>query len=426
MTNWLQKIGNSPFGIILGLLLIIVTLGLLFSNESKFDPNQLANKAESISTNQNYSNQYDRLVAVTGKLGSTKKLNDNLLLKDGNYLAINRTVEIFSDSTEIYQDNSSKELNCSLGWIPITNENNSTINNKSKCPVVLQELESKEFINKDIRLGDYFFDFNQTGLPDYTTLQLESEILDLSALNKTTTSPEESSDANSQSQPKIDPIIEQNYIFIGTGTFEVPNNGDIRISYQVIFENQTATIFGKIQGTAIIPYKHQDGQIFYTLRSGDYPEALLSFTNNNNNLWVYRILSYILFWLALIILLSPIQGTLNLIPVIGNLSKNFFVVFCLLVSFFLTIFTVYFTAILNNLFLLILLTFVTGGSILVLSYKGANKISKNNSFKYNSQPIDRHKIIDRQRTKVSSSVAKKEKTKSIKKSRTRKSKDLPL
>ncbi|MGD0577268.1 MAG: TMEM43 family protein, partial [Candidatus Staskawiczbacteria bacterium] len=97
-TGYGSKIVNSISGVIFGLLLFVGSFVVLYLNEGRVDLSSIAKTAVEISsaTVNADSSLNGKLVSATGIVSSTGNIGDNLFLNPGNYIAVERKVEMYS------------------------------------------------------------------------------------------------------------------------------------------------------------------------------------------------------------------------------------------------------------------------------------------------------------------------------------------
>ncbi len=393
MTNWIQKIGNSVTGIIFGIILLTISVGVLFWNEGRVNQADLARRAIPLSANETQENQAGTLVALTGLTNSDQLLGDGVYLNPGNYLAVDRTVEIFAWKEEAKTENEQTTYTYSKIWTEMP-EDSSEFKDPTNHQNSSKTIENQRLINDATFVGDYFFEADKTGLSRYEELTLNDKVISITALDSNTL---EDSQEVQESE-----IVEQNYVFLGQGSLTEPKIGDQRVSYQVVNPGETVTIFGKLQDFSIAPYRYNENDLFYELREGTYDEAINSFNNEyNTGMWIFRIVGFVLMWIALLMLLSPVQVTLNLIPVIGPLAKNFLTLFTFLLAGIFSILTIFFSIIVHNLFLLILIIVIIGFALTLYFYRRKVSLEKSqNSPVQEAQFMSRQQVLSNQTGKV--------------------------
>lgn len=94
-TGWLQRIFNSIIGVGIGIILFVASFFVLFLNEGRTNFADVARDAIVLST-QPHPSDIGKLVSVTAAVSSKRSLGDNLFLRPGKYIAMERVVEMYA------------------------------------------------------------------------------------------------------------------------------------------------------------------------------------------------------------------------------------------------------------------------------------------------------------------------------------------
>ncbi len=338
--NIFQRFFNSIGGIIFGLILFIVSFGVLFWNEGRFDNSILAREAVEISATQQSTDNQGELVAVTGEIEMTQQIADGLFLVSDKYLAIRRNVEIFA-TIENVDSNTQTNLGgtqettttytYTTGW---TNnpQDSSKFKETPQIPNPKLPFSSETIEASEAKLGIYQFNPSNAGYPSMDKLFLDSDLVNL----------------------QEGYIIENNYIFKGANNLNNPQIGDIRISYEVSRPNSEVTLFGKKDAQEIKRYTAENGKSLYTLRPGDKDQAVSSLKNEHKTMtWVLRVVGFLMMWFGLQSILAPLSVIADVIPFLGNLSRGIIGIITFVVALVLSFVTILIGVIFSNIWLLI-------------------------------------------------------------------------
>jgi hypothetical protein len=392
MTNWIQKLGHSAVGMIIGLSFFGLSLGLLFWNENQFEQTAPALRAYPVNAQQQPgANLEGRLIAATGRLSSSQPLSDDLYLKPGEYLSLRRYEEIYAWEEKI----DTQDGETVYSYLPVwtsTPADSSQFNQPKEHQNPLPTISEHTLTASEALVGQLAFDPSQTDLPPYSPLTLTEEILILP--------PADQEDSKDDPTPLIN--FTDTYVHAGQGTPEKPKIGDLRVSYEVVKPGQVVTVFGRLKNQEIVPLANNQTNPFYELKMGDYEEALKDVdTSSQASLWLWRVLGLGLMWLSLLIILSPTQPALSALPLVGFLAKNLFVIFTGLVALGLSLLTIYFSISVQNLFLLILLVVVLGGFLSIYFFRKQHSLDKEKLGSIEStQLIDKKGLLRHQSGKV--------------------------
>lgn len=382
MENWFSKIAGSLKGILIGVVLFVVSIGLLYWNEGRVDFSNIAEKAVTINATEQNTEAQNELVSVSGTLKTENLLGDTYL-QPANYIAISRKVEVYA-WTET-SESKSKTTN-GENYVDAEGENDTaaektyiykkewTSNPKESSsfhfPAEHQnvgkpiENEMKHVDNATV--GIYEVDVAKANLPAFkdVTLNDANTILDEGVLTEDEDDEGEST-AYYADFEDIAPSLEGNYIFKGFGTIDAPEIGDIRISYSALSAHQDVTVFGQLNGTKITPYIGDKNSKLYRVFNGTRDESLSQMSSEHTqSTWGLRALGFILMWVSLGMLLGPLSALLDFIPLVGDLSKSVIGIATFIVAGILSTLVVLISMILHNIFAIIAVVIIIIGGIL--------------------------------------------------------------
>lgn len=369
-TGYGQRIINSIKGVLVGLILFVVSFGLLYWNEGRVDLSKIAKSATEISsaTINTDTSLNGKLVSTTGIVNSDQVIGDNLYLKPDKFIAVKRQVEMYS-----WVENSESRTKRNIGGSETTETTYTYSKNWVENPKSSSNFKYPEghenpqksldsYTNKvtTATIGAYHFDPQSITLPNFSKLPLNSQNVTLSG------------DAV---------LANDTYIFIKKskeGTFDNPQIGDLRISYHVLLPGFEGTIFGKLNGSKINPYFDQKGNMLYRLFIGTREQAISTLhTEYRISLWILRIIGFLLMWVGLMMLFQPISVLLDILPIFGTISRFLINIVTFIVAFVLTIVTIFVSMIAHNLIALIIVLVITVGAIIafIMIWKNKKKTS---------------------------------------------------
>lgn len=238
------------------LLLFGFGFGILFWNEGRVDVSVLAQEAiplngAKVSTDPSLQGE---LVAVTGIVSAATPVGDDLFLEP-EYLSVHRRPEKYVEGY----------------W-------------RTMADAVGEDFVVAEMGNapERITVGAYTVGVEGLHLPNAERLVLTEDNVDLSGGAE----------------------IVDNYIFMGSGTLDSPEEGDVRISFTVIEDNFTGTVLGSLKNSTLLPYEGEEGETMYALYDGSLDDAMQTLaTQDTARTWVIRIIGAILYWVAITALL---------------------------------------------------------------------------------------------------------------------------
>src|SRR3989344_7236300 len=97
-TGYGSRIINSIKSVVIGLILFVVSFGLLYWNEGRVDLSSITKTATEISsaTVSTDTSLSGKLISMTGDVNSDQIIGDNLFLNPDKFIAVEREVEIYS------------------------------------------------------------------------------------------------------------------------------------------------------------------------------------------------------------------------------------------------------------------------------------------------------------------------------------------
>jgi len=351
-TSYGSRIVNSIKGVVIGFILFIASFGLLYWNEGRVDLSTIAKTAveinsQSINTDATLNG---KLVSTTGIVSSNELIGDNLFLKPDKFIAVGRKVEMYAWIEERETHSKTKVGGSKIKETTYKYRKEWTEKPESSSNFRYPEGHENpqksfdSYINKvtAATIGVYNFNPQSITLPEFTKLLLNSQNVELT-------------------QGAI--LVSDSYIFVRkseSGSFENPQIGDLRISYNVLYPNFNGTIFGKLNGNKIDPYFDKNGNRLYRLFIGTREEGIAAFHSEYTILlWILRLVGFLMMWLGLMALFGPISVFLDILPIFGALSRSIIGLITFIVAFILTIVTILVSMLLYNLVALIITLIIT-------------------------------------------------------------------
>ena len=360
-----SRIINSFVGVLIGIGLIIGMSFMLFWNEGRYNPADLAVEAQEV-TSLNAESLEGQLVWYKGTLSGGPMVYDTIIT-NANYIALNRTAEVYawieeehshttnntggsSDTTYTYTHN--------LGWT------NSPVNPTSfkdpdyrNLPLAVAAYNNAPFINTDVSTADFDIDI--------ATLEIDGErdlTLNSSTVNDLTAQPDLS--------------ISGNYIYckaLGSTGPATPSFGDTRLSYTYIPATLEGVLLGKVEGDSIVSYSNDDAKLYRFFQVSTLEQVVAQLdSEHTSSTWMYRIIGTILMCVGFALLTGPFSTILMVLPFLGNASKFILGIISFLVGAVFSFLVIVISAILHNLIALIIALAI----IILLVIIGVNKSKK--------------------------------------------------
>lgn len=362
--GWGSRIMDSIKGVLIGLLMFIVSFGVLYWNEGRVNIALIAKTATEIESISNPPAELEqKLISSTGVFQSTEKIGD-FFLKEGDYIAIERNVEMYAWEEETHtkseknvggSETTETTYTYKKEWtsIPASSSNFKKPDGHQNPTMAISRNSVKV---KKVKLGVYNVDMGQITLPKYKTLQLNNSNVIL----------------NEDFQ-----LASDEYLFKGKGTLNNAEIGDTRISYSTIYNPlDTATIFGKLdaKNKKISPYYGTKNTKLYRVFEGTRDTAIVTMQTEYSVLtWILRAVGFLLMWFGLMALFGPISVFLDVLPIFGTIGRVGIGIMTFIVSVVLSVITIIVSMIIHS---LIALLVVIGGVIIATIWYLKNKRKK--------------------------------------------------
>lgn len=429
---------ESIKGVAVGGILFLASFVILWVNEGRVDLSEVAKKSVEVKADAVDSSQNGKFVSVTGALRAEGKVGDPELLNPGDYLKLDRQVEMWA-----WNEKSSSKTKKKLGGRKETTTTVTYSQAWTDSPDPPSEMAKPEghenpplplkgdrFAVEKAFIGAYPFNAGEASMPSGEPLTLSPELVkglsdapadaaDKPAEGAADDKKVEGGDAADDSkasdaaEPKEDDkakkgkkkrhgrkvkkgppppsktevqqaerkasaiarrkpdtytIVEGGkYLFRGTGTYDSPHIGDIRISYTALKPGSTATLFGLLDGGEVKPYvsKKDDDTRIYRVVSGSRDEALKSLKAEHKAVgWFLRIIGFLCMWIGLMLFFGPINALLDIVPFLGSAGRVLIGIAMLPVSIVLSSVTILLSIIAHSPILLVLvIAALIGGGV---------------------------------------------------------------
>jgi hypothetical protein len=323
-------------------------------------------------------------VSKSWKISSNEKIWDERFIKKWDYIFIDRKTEMFSWKEVKH---TTKEEN--YGWSETTRTTYTYEKTWSEEPQNSSYFYKKEWYNHPSKIIDssrnivdeaniekYNFSTNSLRLPKWVRLSIKEDMLIKKVSWKTLTKRQialEKIKAKilwKKYVPKLNkekfkyPYTEK-YIFIGSGSLQNPQIGDIKISYYVFNKGTFWTIFWKVENGNIIKYVHNEESSIYHLFDRDRENSIKELNQEYlTSLWLMRWVWFLMMWIGLMRIFNIFSTLLAIIPFLAQAWRFLIWFITLIIAVVLSLITIFIWIIAHNIFLLIwiivLLIVVTG------------------------------------------------------------------
>ncbi len=377
-TGYGKRITNSIGGIIFGLILFFGSFVVLYNNEGSVDYSEIAKTAVEIDAASAVTDPglSDKLLVTNGNLISDETLDDGQFLKPGKYLALEKTVEMYSwvektkttrQSNAGGSETSTTTYDYEKKWTTSPEESTGfkSPEGHTNPSLPLQSLQKK--VN-NATIGIYNVDMQGVTLPGLSALTLSAENTELKPLDSAAAQPVSGSNwqvtgQNGTTQPaqaavNTPQLANGQFVYISRtagSTYEAPQVGDIRVSYKVLNNNAKVTLFGKLNDKTFGPYLDKKNNRFYQIFLGSKEDAVVSLHQSYVMWkWIMRGVGFLMMWVGLSMILGPIKILTDILPVLGTISGSLIGIITFVVALVLSGVTILVAMVFHNIVALVI------------------------------------------------------------------------
>lgn len=347
--SWLSRLMGSVGGVVVGLMLVLGSFALLWMNEGRTDLSKIADRSRAIVADSVDAANEGQLVAATGTLTTDVPLGDTTLLAPGPYIRLERTVEMFAwveqrDSTTKRNTGGSQTTTTTYSyrteWTSSPSSGDSFKEPAGHTNPALP-LQSEHFTASGAHLGAFAVDLNRIGLPALEDITLSAQDV----------------------APKSDAHLSGEYLLLGNASLKNPRVGDTRVRYRAVPSGIQVTGFGTQQGSQLVPYTAGEAQL-YTIARGDRDSAIAAMRSAFKTAgWLGRLGGFLMMWIGLTLFTGPISTFLDVLPILGNLSRTTLGILTFGIAATLSLVTILIAMVAHNIFLLVALLAVLLGVV---------------------------------------------------------------
>ena len=184
---------------------------------------------------------------------------------------------------------------------------------------------------------------------------------------------ERKADAIAARKPQSYTLVDDKYLFRGSGTLSQPEIGDVRIEFSALRPGAKVTLFGQLDGGAVRAYKDKETSLFRAL-PGSREEAIQTLASEHKTVgWVLRLVGFLMMWFGLILFFGPINTLLDIIPFLGSAGRFLVSVVMFPIAFILSVVTILISIIAHSPILLTLVFVAMGAGGYFLYQKKKKK-----------------------------------------------------
>lgn len=340
-----ERSGCSPILLIGGAIatFIAATL-LLWTNEGRVDFGRIGAESIPIETAAIDPAREGSFVAASGLLNGDSPVGDGTFLHPDDWLEVERLVEMYAweqRSEGGDEDNSTYSYRTLWTDDPADSSAFDVPDGHTNPPL---GVSPGSFRPETGHLGAYRVDLRGLDLPAGEPLVVDKE----------------------QMIAASDRALSGEYIFVGKGTLAEPAVGDLRIRFQAVPSGKTATLFGQVEGSQIVPYFHKERDRLYRAFFSGRADALAEMSAEYRfALWGMRVAGLVLYWASLMLVFSPFSRLLGGVPLLGRLGKGLIAVVTFVVAALLALVVASIAYIFHNPLVLLILVALAGVLIAV-------------------------------------------------------------
>jgi hypothetical protein len=351
---------DSIKGVVVGLVLFLASFVVLWWNEGRVDMSKVAEASIPVDAAAVDSTADGRFVSVTGTLASDEIVGDPQFLKADAYIMLNRVAEMYAWNEEKSTKTKKKlgggkrsetTYSYSKEWTERP-ENSSSFKKPEGHTNPSPLVTSQSFRVRQATIGSYRFDPQSAHLPRPSPLHITDDSY----------------------IPFKNARLEGDYIFSGNGTLQNPEVGDTRISFRAVRSGTTATLFGTLNGDAIEPYFYKGEKRLYRAIAGPREAAIAQMASEHRLItWLLRVVGFLMMWIGLGLFFGPINTVLDVIPLLGGVSRMVTGLAMFAVALSLSLVTIVVSMIAHNPLLLIGSIVVVFGVVWAVGRRGAKQ-----------------------------------------------------
>lgn len=305
-TGYFRNILNSFVGALIGLLLFFGSFFVIWWNEGRTNLALVAAESVPAAVGSIDTANEGKFVAVTGDLIATEPIGDAPYLKAGDYLQLDRKVEMFAWDEESRSETRDKVGGGSETVTEYTYEKKWTTSPENSANFKQPEghanpalpIEGATKQAPGARLGAFGLDLSQLTLPGGATIALSSQTVLTEAAK-----------------------LDGGYLFTGQGSQSSPQIGDIRISYTAVRSPAAVTVFGQQSGERLTPHLYEQSSTFFRALNGDRNTAIQELQTEHTIItWLLRGAGFLMIWIGLLLVVSPLGTVAGILPILKQIT----------------------------------------------------------------------------------------------------------
>lgn len=337
--SWISRLMGSFGSVLFGIIIFLLSFVVLFWNEGravKTAKGLKEGRGAVVEANSNQLNPENdgQLVHLTGKVVSSETLVDEQFQIGENVLKLKRTVEMYQ-----WDEDKESKTKKKIGGGEETKKTYSyekkwsnSLNDSKKFKIIdghvnPSQIPFKEFEKEvaDATMGK--FALSQSLI--YQLYEYENhEITSIDSLNL-----ENASIINDG---------EKDWVYIGRGTNESPEIGDVRISFDKIPYGDYSILAKQIKNT-LEAYGTSYGTNINVIKKGTLSADNMFASEEQDNViitWLLRFLGFFMMFIGLVSVFKPLVVMADILPFVGNLLNFGISAFAGIFAFAMTFMTI--------------------------------------------------------------------------------------
>ena len=347
-TGFLGNMGKSIMMVPIGILLFLASFAVFWFTEGRTDWSKVAKESVEVAAGT-ASGQDGKFVSVTGALTSDEKLGDSDFLAPGEWITLDRRTEMYAWVEDVETESkkktggktkTTKTYNYNTEWTssPRQSGDFKYPQGHENPPMTVP---SAEFAVKTAKVGAWSFAAGDAQLPGGDSVPLADAQLV----------------AKGKSGAKVG-----DYVYMSKGTPDVPQVGDVRVSWSGLAAGGTVTLFGAASGANIGPHMHNDEDRFLRAVEGNRGEAIAHLKSEYKAMgWVGRIAGFLMMWIGMTMVFAPLHGIMDILPFMGRVSRGLVGCITFPVALVLSTIAILISMLLHSIVAMIVVTLILGG-----------------------------------------------------------------
>ena len=308
-TGFLSNMGKSIMAVPIGILLFFASFFVFWKTEGRINWSKVAETSTVVAADNATGND-GALVAVTGELSSTETVGDPDFLPAGPYIELDRNTQMYAWVEDVDtkkekktggKTKTTKTYSYDMEWTrsPKSGEDFRHPEGHRNPPM---PVEDASFAVTSALVGAWGFNPNEASLPS-------GEPLSLSNVQLT---------GKGATAKKVG-----DEVYMGKGTPDVPQLGDVKVSWSALRGGQTVTLFGEAAGGKVVAHMVDGEDRFFRAIKGTRAEAIATLATEYSAMgWMGRIAGFLMMWIGMTMVFAPLHGVMDILPFMGRVSRG--------------------------------------------------------------------------------------------------------